>query len=282
MARSTSDGAPIVLSGDVERNPGPPMAVISANVTSLARQYEAILDLQADVLGLQEIRLGEVAQKSYASRLRAHGWQSFWGKPQPIITGDNVAPSAWNAAAGGVGILVKEGIPAKAAAIVGTAMQELWDSRRWCHTMVAYGSGRTVLHVMSVYGYVGEELKTEELLTKVFEVAAGLGKVPILIVGDLNITSTLSHAIQAAVETKKWSDVAEVWATAKQEEPQPTCLVARPNCPGTRIDYVLANEVALQGLRNFSLVLDSGICTHRPLRVELDLEVYAQITPTMV
>ena len=78
--------------GDVEQNPGPTsLAVVTANITSLAANLEAVLALPAPILALQETRLGAAAQQGFTSTLRARGWQALWGKPQPLRSGERKA-----------------------------------------------------------------------------------------------------------------------------------------------------------------------------------------------
>ena len=176
--------------GDVEQNPGPlSLELVSANVTSLPANFAAVIKLPGNVLALQETRLGEVSQRSQRSLLRRAGWQSFWGKPQPLRVGEYHV-SAGNALPGGVGILVREGIPARLVPPVSAARQILWDTGRWCHAEISYGSGAQLLHVMSVYGHAGDgsahcNATNDAFLRQVFVVAAELGQVPIFIVGGL-------------------------------------------------------------------------------------------------
>ena len=61
------------------------LELVSANVTSLNSQLEAVLNFLGSLLLLQETRLGEVGQRSMGTRLRERGWQAAWGKPQPQL-----------------------------------------------------------------------------------------------------------------------------------------------------------------------------------------------------
>ena len=113
--RRTAAVASIVSCGDTQIQPGPtqePLSMVTANVTSLLSQFEAVTQLPGTVLALQETRMGEVAQRAMQGRLLQRGWQVLWGKPQPMIAGLRTA-SAWNAVPGGVAILVREGTPAR-------------------------------------------------------------------------------------------------------------------------------------------------------------------------
>ena len=125
--------------------------IVTANVTSMWTQFAKITSMPAHVALLQETRLTADAQRLMSDDLAEAGWQAFWGKPQPHQDRElwKHEPSIFNAKHGGVAILVKHGIPAKLGAIDSEAAQELWESGRWAHAMVAYGKGATFLHVMT-------------------------------------------------------------------------------------------------------------------------------------
>jgi len=279
-ARRTAAGDALTSCGDVEQNPGPlSLELVSANVTSLPANFAAVVKLPGNVLALQETRLGEVSQRSQRSLLRRAGWQSFWGKPQPLRMGEYHV-SAGNALPGGVGILVREGIPARLVPPVSAARQILWDTGRWCHAEISYGSGAQVLHVMSVYGHAGDGSAhcndtNDAFLRQVFVVAAELGQVPIFIVGDFNITVTASQVLSQALASRNWLDAAASWSRAQGREPACTCY-PRLTSRGSRLDLVLANFTAWQGVLQCDIVPDSGLPTHTPVRTVLQSGVYAQ------
>eukprot|EP00973_Karenia_brevis_P007843 1064170-Karenia_brevis.AAC.1 len=56
-----------------------------------------------------------MGQQEFRRFFRDHGWQIFWGKPQPpqVRWDENFEPSPWNAAHGGVGIMVRAGYAAQ-------------------------------------------------------------------------------------------------------------------------------------------------------------------------
>ena len=62
--------------------------------------------------------------------------------------------------AGGVGILVRQGIPAREVLPPEGAPPDeanslappLWHSTRWCHVLVAFGRGSESLHAQAPYG----------------------------------------------------------------------------------------------------------------------------------
>eukprot|EP00973_Karenia_brevis_P082250 11402666-Karenia_brevis.AAC.1 len=106
-------------------------------------QRELASGLDADVLCLQEARLSEMGQWDMDRELGNDGWQCFWGKPQPPQTRQNTSfnPSPWNATHGGVGILVRQGIPARLAPRDSVMKERLWSSNRWVHAVIATGEG---------------------------------------------------------------------------------------------------------------------------------------------
>eukprot|EP00973_Karenia_brevis_P013340 1811667-Karenia_brevis.AAC.1 len=171
-------------------NPGPQCwQLVSANVTSLITQGDAIAEMSADIIALQETRLSEFGQCEASRHFGQRDWQCFWGKPQPPQQRANISHdlSPWNATHGGVGVLVKKGIPARLAPLDNHERQSLHDTGRWVHVSVAANKGQEVLHVFSIYGFPRSATNTEamrkneEFLMKVFDVAAELGNVPILI-----------------------------------------------------------------------------------------------------
>jgi hypothetical protein len=134
---------------------------------------------------------------------------------------------------------------------------------------------------MSVYGYTGsgkpdEDRRNDDLLREVLAVASTLGDVPIVVAGDFNIKPDHSATLLAAYSTGKWHDVAASVAAAAGVAPEATCFsrADRGSC-GNRIDYVLANSVAFTAVENLTLVQDTGVPTHLPLRLVLSLQPFA-------
>ncbi|CAE8665800.1 unnamed protein product [Polarella glacialis] len=132
---------------------------------------------------------------------------------------------------------------------------------------------------MSVYGFPGSESGGDatknngHLLKLVLRAGAELGNVPIVILGDFNITPEKSLTLCAAFSTGCWLDAALQMSALTGSRPQPTCF-ASPQ--GTRIDAVLCSAVAAVGLRDLHLVDDTGLPTHVPIQVCLDMPSYSQ------
>ena len=126
------------------------MCVAPANVTSLRLHWYTVADLRADVVLISETRLTAVVQRVMRAQAGASGWQAFWGAPLESRGGGGI----WDAPAAGVGMLVRQGIPARqivppkgAPRTEADALaQTLWHSTRWCHTLVGRGRGADTLH----------------------------------------------------------------------------------------------------------------------------------------
>ena len=134
---------------------------------------------------------------------------------------------------------------------------------------------------MSVYGFTGngrlaDNKRNDALLQDALLVAAELGDVPVLVMGDFNIVAEQSATLAAAARTGRWTDLGAAAAAARGEEPPATCFARGRESQGSRIDYILANHVALQAFTSIDLVPDTGIPTHTPIQVLLDLPAFEQ------
>ena len=73
-----------------------------------------------------------------------------------------------------------------------------------------------MLHCFCVYGYpnAGRDAtareRNEDLLRKTLEVAAELGDVPIVMLGDFNVDPSASAVLRSAIESGCWHDAAAV------------------------------------------------------------------------
>ena len=92
---------------------------------------------------------------------------------------------------------------------------------------------------------------------------------------DFNILSEDSLALTTALSTSRLHDIAVEFAQRNAETPSPTCLSSSRSEP-SRIDYMLANHTLIRSVQNFRLVSDSGIPTHTPLLLTLNLDIFAQ------
>eukprot|EP00660_Eupelagonema_oceanica_P016471 gene16471-20147_t len=93
------------------RHPGKSgLCVMTANVSSLPVYEAVVTGFDADVVALQETKLTAMGQRQMGKALDLAGWTAHWGPPRPKKA---AAATQWNAAHGGVGVLVKKGIPAQ-------------------------------------------------------------------------------------------------------------------------------------------------------------------------
>eukprot|EP00660_Eupelagonema_oceanica_P019294 gene19294-biopygen28237 len=265
--------------------------ISTANVSSLApTQLEATLSLGGEVIGVQETALTGIAQRDLNSQLRRRGWRAIWGKEQPPWVSEGHQATPWKGQKGGVGVLVRDHIPAVRGPVDTPVRKRLWETGRWVHAVVPYGDGRQTLHVMSVYGVSGahrsdaiyrgkEYVKNEDLLSDVLLAAAELGNVPVLIIGDLNVETQESDVLREALATGRWEDAAALWAEMLGHEPEWTCETARREGEASsrsRIDLLLANNTALNAMRTVAVRRGVGLETHAPVTMELDVDTFGQ------
>ena len=109
----------LLTCGDVHPHPGPThppprfspaqshaerglLRLGTFNISSLNQHNGALSFLPCDVVLLQETRLSADAQRVMSAHLCEQGWNTWWGKPQPLVEG---AITMWNAVYGGVGIV---------------------------------------------------------------------------------------------------------------------------------------------------------------------------------
>ena len=264
------------------RKPGP-WQVCAANATSVPRNEEALVRLGegADLIGITETRLGELQQRSYARRLAQRGFTAVWGKPQPLQRQRSRRRfSSWAVRAGGVGVMVRQGTPVRAAPRDSPRRRELWESGRWLHALVGTGRGREVVNVIVYYGISGAAnspeamAENERLLALVLEDAALLAGTPTLLLGDFNVPPDRSAVLGAALGGGGWVDLHHAWATLQGETPAATCFAQPTKSAGTRIDLILANAAAAPALTGVRVVEETGLPTHRPLMAGLEWEAF--------
>ena len=248
---------------------------VTANITSMWTQLENVFALPCHFAALQEVRLTEMGQNHMNSVFQEKGWSIVHGKPLAC------QKTIWHCKAGGVAVVAAPGLCLQNVVPACDIEQSLWDTGRFVHAAIAYGNGRRVIHVISVYGYSGAQgrpeimRKNESLLCNVFKVAAALGNVPVLVMGDINVDPDASPAVQSAARLGGCVDSAKVCAVARGISCDRTCFV-RDTSLGTRIDAIFCNAAARGALGDCGVLDDCAVPTHRPVACELRLEAYAQ------
>ncbi len=203
------------------RVPGPSLRIAQCNVTALEPLVSWAVALPFDVLVLIETKVRPGKKAGVEAQFRRAGWNVV---SSPATLGPGGGPS------GGLLVAAKgpRSVFAPKVREPGAAAQE----HRWMHVVVEGGSGEQPIHFLPVYCYprgttAHLELQTS-VLTEVFEYAAGLGDVPVAVLGDFNAEPDESPYL---VEANPH------WAVLPQVEAKGT---VRPS--GRRIDFAVANR----------------------------------------
>lgn len=181
----------------------------------------------------------------------------------------------------GVGLVARPGVQMTKVHPQCPVERDLYCTARYVHGVVVYGDRKQVSHVMNLYGYNGAVGDTdtmrsnEDFLRSVFEMAAGLGNVPVFVVGYFNVPMEASMALATAAASGRWFDVAAVCAHALGLEPAPTCFV-RDTSAGSRIDAIWCNNGAIAAIRCGRVLADTGLPTYRPVACKVELDVYSE------
>ena len=223
-------------------NPGPEAEILTlwvANVTTVTHMPMLAFALPAPgVIAAQELRGGSVAVATAAAGLRASR-ATFASQ----LCGLEL-----------VGTVVKD-CAAKRYPVDGI---EAWAEPRLEHIAAQFGS--SVIHVINIYapcqaqvGGPSAATACERLIHRALGIAAELGQVPCVIVGDFN-QDPLPALAAAECALSGWRDV------GSQLGPTTSPGAGRE---GRRIDRILANSQASQALHAIRLRWDLGIATHR-------------------
>lgn len=105
--------------------------------------------LQGDILALSETRLTQCGQHEAQKIFDEHGYSVVFGRPQPEQR------TIMEAKAGGVAIAARPGIDIQRTSVLCESEQRLIDSGRYVRAVAAYGNGDKVIHIMSMYGFLG-------------------------------------------------------------------------------------------------------------------------------
>ena len=139
---------------------------------------------------------------------------------------------------------------------------ERWAAPRLAHAAVQFGE--SVLHIISVYspcqsleGGPRAVDACNRLVHQALGIAALLGQVPCVIVGDFN-QDPMPHLATAECALSGWRDVAAALGVT--------------TCPGggregRRIDRVFANSQAAQAIAAVRLRWDLGVAAHAAIEV---------------
>jgi hypothetical protein len=264
--------------GDVEPHPGP-LRIVVANVTSLRRRAAEVFALEADIVALQETRLGAVAQKVMATSAKFEGWEAYWGAPRKVQPpASKTSPSAgkiWNVHPGGVGVLIRRPWAARTVAIAkgDTVGEYLRDSTRWLHVYVTLGDGRTGMNLQVIYGHASDKEANVRLMNALWEYTTRLGNTPSVVTGDFNVSLNeplgLPPSMADTLCLGTYVDLDALHSTTHGVPTQSSCMTAN-SIRSTRIDGMFADQCTATGLQKVE-ALDTSFPTHTAVRYVLAL-----------
>ncbi|CAE8581467.1 unnamed protein product [Polarella glacialis] len=157
----------------------------------------------------------------------------------------------------------------------------LHDTTRWHYVKCPVHDKGLHVHAFSWYGFPGattcDELakKNDVYMNSMFECAAEVGDMPVVICMDANMVTERSAAIVGALSTGEWVDLAREFAAAKGQAVTATYdnkadwVNTDIGHGKTRIDVVIVNRIALAAIVGFELKYDWAK-KHVPLLVTFD------------
>ena len=276
-------------------NPGPDdqdpvrTALLIGNVTSLAARWSHIVTWGADGYLLQESRLGVEGQRQMRARMRDAGLDAAFGRPMAMKDRAkrpgkrDRRQSIWNVQEGGVATLgrvqchLTQLEPLTPEAVV------LFDSGRWVSAALPIGSGAQQLVCKNYYGVPNARTdalsyaENERLIHLAFIEAASHGDVPVMVAGDMNVQVHESPALQRALASGRWYDVA---AELTAGDPPATYNAQgvteyTPAEGSTRIDLIFANSAAMARICAYRPRYGLDCPKHLVQQVDLRVDAYA-------
>eukprot|EP00754_Rhynchopus_humris_P016063 Rhum_TRINITY_DN14491_c0_g1::Rhum_TRINITY_DN14491_c0_g1_i1::g.91124::m.91124 len=254
----------------------------SANITSFFQRSETVFAWRADCIALQETWLMPTGQKDFTAMAWDAGWQTFWG------AGVGLSATGVTQRGGehkGVGFLVPRNVPARLVQPRTAAAAKMTKDARLVQCKIAIGVGRTWVHVLNFYAPVTSSYATafgtrEQMFTDLIEEAASLGNVPVLLVGDWNVTPCPmeSPTLTMALASGWLHDCAVMSADAQGVEPEPTATTHKEDgrVVHSRLDLIWANSTAAAALLRCHVATGVQMPVHRPVDAVFDWKVYAQ------
>lgn len=248
---------------------GPTLDIISANVTSLRKNWDLVKALDSSIYFLQETTLNKQGQNAMARTISKDNHSATFGLPcEYKFSGSQTSISLWNAKSGGLASIAKNSLPLKD--IKSTTF--MFEIGRATHTWVPCGLGHRGFHIINCYGYVGAGTKNphaftlnEKFLSSVFEYTSTLGDVPWMVVGDLQTNPDTSPVLGTLCASNTIHDLGAIFTDSAW-----TYQKGQNEHIRTRIDMALCNDAMLAHVTDMHIIRDSNLPGHCPLRVFLD------------
>ena len=257
------------------------LTVLSANITALETQLPTLPGLTSNYTGeaftltcCQEVRIPEAKISAKAFEAASQGLCSAWGRGVGLVD-NKIGKKITRPLPGGVAAFFRPEttiIPVQSNDTVGN---RLMQTSRFQHLLIPASSDEGGAHLLHIYAPSGQCTKLREaFLTDVFQYAASLGPVPVLIVGDFNTEVGNSPCLQEALTSQIWADVGWEWhmATSDDEDsPAPATFQNQSDwndSTATRIDLLFANQFASPLVEHFEL-RDDHFPGHRTIEFQL-------------
>ena len=271
--------------------------ITTANITTMTDK--ALIALITDTQGIcavQETRLTTLGQQKFGCTIAKKGWKMEWGAPGPPRQGAHRDTPVYsnNAGVGIMGgwstqVLQRKFTPAdgyiyqmwKESRVICTSISRGAQKNEDKENQSQQGTQRTranhrkyrTFYVFSVYGYVKAADRphkyqlNEKLLRSIFDYMPVLGEhSPIFVCGDIELPPEQSWILRRQMRTG-WGDI-----LADFGDYTGTCQ-ASPEKPWTRRDMIFGNANARRITVHATVLKDTSVRTHRPLRIRIAWEL---------
>ena len=229
---------------------------------------------------MQETKLTQLLQQRVDADLVAQGWRAVYGAPQPPRT------TLVDGQYGGVGIISKSSLEPWIPHRHG--LGAFRHPKRLAVAAVPLFQGTHWMFVMSVYGYPYHHAQhnaedttraNQDLFQEVVSLVAAMGAAPVVVCGDFNVDTVSDPVLSQAISCGLLVDAAIHDGLVHHREPEPTCVQGET---ATRIDAILMNTAAASAFKQCRVCSETRIGRHRPLVLELDLQVYQMYVRALV
>lgn len=231
------------------------ITLISANITSLRKNWDLIRMMNANIYCLQETTLNPQGQNAVARTIHKSGHNVLFSKPSEYkLSGLQKTFSLWNARSGGLATISKQALPIQNIPATNTD----FEHSRCTHTWIPAGCGLRGFHLFNVYGYVGSGKKNpyafqqnDNLLQQIFQSVALSGHVPWLIVGDFQTNPSESPTLGSMCSNNFAYDLGELFTESTW-----TFQKGDNENIRTRIDLAICNDVMLHHVVDVDILRD--------------------------
>ena len=249
---------------------------------------------KADIMMVQEARLGEEAQRIMAVRIAKDKKVPIWGTPMPLKENRNktkegrVNATIWDAQQGGLACICEPAIPVQRVEVHDSAYHMV-EERRMEHFYVPCGEGGWGFHVLNLYAAASAEnevLRTrlnEQLYRDVSQYVLGMGNVPIFVVGDWNPTEENDRTMGEILRARKLRDVFSEWTGGAPGN----TYCRHGTYQGmfgkgvTRPDRIYANQAAYLLIREANTLYLHDNPSHAVLELKLNTRAFLSLHRTL-